>query len=81
MFKEVSVFFREADPHSEPKFPILLLHGMAFTSATWVEKVQSQTDPSVNTINLLAASGYKVIAVDLPGRYVMSFKISFVNIT
>ena len=67
--KDVRIFYREANPPSKPKFPILLLHGMAFTSATWVDMVKSKADSSVNTISFLAAAGYKVIAVDLPGIY------------
>jgi len=38
---------------------ILLLHGSAFTSQTWVDQVP--------TIETLAALGNKVIAIDLPG--------------
>lgn len=39
--------------------PVLLLHGAAFTSQTWVDKV--------DTIATLSALGHPVIAVDLPG--------------
>jgi abhydrolase domain-containing protein 14 len=38
---------------------VLLLHGAAFTSQTWVSEVP--------TIASLAAMGHKVVAVDLPG--------------
>lgn len=37
---------------------VLLLHGQAFSSATWME---------LGTIQHLAAMGYAVAAVDLPG--------------
>src|SRR5687767_12705305 len=37
---------------------VLLLHGMSFTSKTWLE---------LNTINILSALGYRVVAIDLPG--------------
>jgi pimeloyl-ACP methyl ester carboxylesterase len=37
---------------------VLLLHGLRFTSATWVQ---------TGTIKLLADRGYRVISVDLPG--------------
>merc|ERR1711913_278292 len=38
---------------------VVLLHGQAFTSQTWVDKVQ--------TMATLAALGHSVIAIDLPG--------------
>lgn len=38
---------------------VLLLHGAAFTSQTWVD--------SVDTLRTLAALGHQVIAIDLPG--------------
>ena len=38
---------------------VLLLHGAAFTSETWVS--------SIPTMATLAAAGHKVIAIDLPG--------------
>jgi len=38
---------------------VLLLHGAAFTSQTWIDKV--------DTIRTLAALGHRVIAIDLPG--------------
>jgi len=38
---------------------ILLLHGAAFTSQTWIDKV--------DTIRTLAALGHGVVAIDLPG--------------
>ena len=38
---------------------VLLLHGAAFTSQTWVDKV--------DTVRTVAAMGHRVIAIDLPG--------------
>jgi pimeloyl-ACP methyl ester carboxylesterase len=37
---------------------MFLLHGNSFTSANWLEQ---------QTIQLFAAAGYRVVAVDLPG--------------
>ncbi|XP_063888717.1 putative protein-lysine deacylase ABHD14B isoform X2 [Scylla paramamosain] len=56
-----NTFYREAKPPAEVEPSgevVLLLHGAAFKSAKWVE---------LNTINLLAGMGHRVIAVDLPG--------------
>ncbi|GMR48051.1 hypothetical protein PMAYCL1PPCAC_18246 [Pristionchus mayeri] len=54
------VFYLEAEPPSGhfTKGVILLLHGQAFTSATWTEH---------DNLSILAASGYRCVAPDLPG--------------
>ena len=38
---------------------VLLLHGAAYTSQTWVDKV--------DTMRTVAAMGHRVVAIDLPG--------------
>uniref|UniRef100_A0A8R1V2S5 AB hydrolase-1 domain-containing protein n=1 Tax=Pristionchus pacificus TaxID=54126 RepID=A0A8R1V2S5_PRIPA len=54
------VFYLETLPPTGhyTKGIILLLHGQSFTSSTWTEH---------NNISILAASGYRCIAPDLPG--------------
>jgi len=57
-----ATFTQQADPPegvSPTGKVVLLLHGAAFTSQTWVDKVQ--------TIATLAALGHRVMAIDLPG--------------
>lgn len=54
-------FYREAQPPegiTSSGEVVVLLHGAAFQSKTWLD---------LNTINLLAAMGHHVIAIDLPG--------------
>ncbi|KAG0719499.1 Protein ABHD14B [Chionoecetes opilio] len=56
-----ATFYREAKPPAGVEASgevVVLLHGAAFKSATWLD---------LNTINLLAGMGHRVIAVDLPG--------------
>ncbi|XP_045601933.1 putative protein-lysine deacylase ABHD14B [Procambarus clarkii] len=56
-----NTFYREALPPegvSSSGEVVVLLHGAAFQSKTWLD---------LNTINLLAAMGHHVIAIDLPG--------------
>ncbi|GLH14011.1 Uncharacterized protein GBIM_18458 [Gryllus bimaculatus] len=59
--ENIKVFYREAIPPegvSVSGQSVLLLHGRAFSSETW-EKLE--------TLNILAALGHRVVAVDLPG--------------
>lgn len=59
----VKLFYRESHPGSvlpSSGRSVLLLHGQAFSSATW-----QQT--SLPTIQTLSALGHRVVAVDLPG--------------
>lgn len=56
-----NTFYREALPPegiTSSGEVVVLLHGAAFQSKTWLD---------LNTINLLAAMGHRVIAIDLPG--------------
>ena len=62
------IFYRKAKAGSlvPPKGKTLfLLHGAAFSSATWSQAVPSAR--RINTMQVMAAAGYDVIAVDLPG--------------
>lgn len=52
------IFYREINPIKAPKLHVLLLHGREFTSANWA---------SLKTMDILAARGYRVVAMDLPG--------------
>jgi len=61
--QNITVFYREAMPVGEHKGDVLLLHGTSFTSETWQKRVMQP----VGFMNILAAAGYRVIAVDLPG--------------
>lgn len=57
--KKGNVFYREMVPNGEPKHDILLMHGEQFNSSTWV---------ALKTMDILVSSGYRVVAMDLPGH-------------
>ncbi|XP_073501220.1 putative protein-lysine deacylase ABHD14B isoform X2 [Phyllobates terribilis] len=54
-----TLFYREAAPaqHSS-RPPVLLLHGIRFSSKTWLE---------LGTLHKIAAVGHRAVAIDLPG--------------
>ncbi|XP_076372703.1 putative protein-lysine deacylase ABHD14B [Tachypleus tridentatus] len=60
IFLNVKVFYREALPQDTSNFhiSILLLHGATFSSKTWLY---------LGTIQVLAAMGYRTVAMDVPG--------------
>ena len=55
-----STFFREARPRnsSTEKLTVLLLHGTGLTSTIWI---------NIGTFQTLVESGYRTLAIDLPG--------------
>ncbi|XP_064489143.1 putative protein-lysine deacylase ABHD14B isoform X2 [Ornithodoros turicata] len=84
-FRDLAVHYREIVPQMDhPKFHVLLMHGRHYTSQTWVD---------IGTLRLIAAIGFRVVAVDMPGfgktkigrigdRYTfMSALISALNLT
>lgn len=53
------LFYRKAEPSQQnPRFSVLLLHGIRFSSETWL---------TLGTLEKLAEAGYQAVAVDLPG--------------
>lgn len=54
-----SLFYREAHPQRAPRLNVLLLHGIRFSSDTWLQ---------LHTMAVLADAGYRAVAVDLPGK-------------
>ena len=63
ILQQVKIFYRELKPEGYrfDDYTILLLHGAAFTSRTWVD---------IKTMHLIAAMGFRVVALDLPGKLV-----------
>lgn len=65
--------FKEAGPDGgKVKADVLLLHGMRFSSKTWLD---------LGTLDRLSAWNYRAVALDLPGRYIglASFSIAKTN--
>ena len=54
---EKGIFYRQVKSEN-PRFPVLFLHGAAFTSKNWHD---------IGTLKSLASKGYTAVAVDLPG--------------
>ena len=64
--QDFEIYYQRAGPvegtgagAGERGLTVLLLHGMRFSSATWVE---------LGTLHVLAALGYTAVAIDLPGQ-------------
>uniref|UniRef100_A0A669QK70 Putative protein-lysine deacylase ABHD14B n=1 Tax=Phasianus colchicus TaxID=9054 RepID=A0A669QK70_PHACC len=53
-----SLFYREARPQQAPRLNVLLLHGIRFSSDTWLQ---------LRTLAVLADAGHRAVAIDLPG--------------
>ncbi|XP_050411064.1 putative protein-lysine deacylase ABHD14B [Patella vulgata] len=56
--EDLKIFTRQVKPDKEPIFDILLLHGQAFSSQNWMD---------IGTLDMLKKTGYRAVAVDLPG--------------
>lgn len=54
----MKIFLQEAGDN-DSRITVLLLHGMSFSSANWV---------NLKTVASIAAMGHRVVAVDLPGQ-------------
>ncbi|XP_067907473.1 protein ABHD14B [Heterodontus francisci] len=53
------LFYRQTGPTEQPpRLSVLLLHGIRFSSETWL---------NLGTLQKLAEAGYQAVAIDLPG--------------
>ena len=59
------IFYREINPVKPRTVDVLLLHGRKFTSVNWA---------NLKTMDILAAQGYHVVAMDLPGHGNSTYK-------
>ncbi|XP_069792971.1 putative protein-lysine deacylase ABHD14B [Narcine bancroftii] len=58
-FDGQDLFYRRTGPTEQPpRLSVLLLHGIRFSSETWL---------NLGTLHQLAAAGYQAVAIDLPG--------------
>jgi len=59
LLQPVTVHYKEALPSSDGSDQsVFFLHGASFSSETWKE---------IKTLQLVAAMGYRAVAVDIPG--------------
>jgi len=64
----VTVHYKEAGSGDRSVF---FMHGASFSSATWQD---------IKTLHLVAAMGYRAVAVDIPGIF-CHFRYSFIQMT
>lgn len=59
-FEGQELFYIRVSPTEQPpRLSVLLLHGINFSSKTWLD---------LGTLHKLAEAGYQAVAIDLPGR-------------